>query len=307
MIGHSAHGGCASSHWHLAHLWFARQIWRNAFGSESVHHAGAARCLWTMKSSCYKWTDGHVRRCFLFSIIRTMLICPRVIIGSRTFWRMKLILWKAFSPHPKRYSPRQHFPQFCFFEMCHLEVFAMVVSRELSVNEPSSANSCLENDTQFCSIFFWDMYLEMWFISSWSLRWLAGIFFTRPTWAEALIILVNCLVQHLVTTPIFWAGSFLIHWKAMASGFFPAHKETYLGPKETYLRGFFSGVGKVQGFCWSVSNSNLGIFPTFCGPKCAESEFRRQRPLCWLSTQKREMGEVRVFRLVFVLVKDLYI
>ena len=26
---------------------------------------------------------------------------------------------KGLAPHPKRYSPRQHFPQFCFFQMCH--------------------------------------------------------------------------------------------------------------------------------------------------------------------------------------------
>ena len=94
-----------------------------------------------------QWTDGHVLGCFLFSIRRTMLICLGVIIRSRTFWRMKLFF--------ERLSlTRNGCPQGSTFHSfvsskCVTRSVCHGVSRELSVNEPSSANSWLELDTQF--------------------------------------------------------------------------------------------------------------------------------------------------------------
>lgn len=193
-----------------------------------------------------QWTDGHVLRCFLFSIRRTMPICLGVMIGSRTVWRMKLFFERLSLT--RNGFPKAALSTALCLRNVSLEVFAMVVSRELSVNEPSSAHRWLENDTQFFSLFFWEMYLEMWFISSWPLTKISSrYFFYCPTWAEALIIWVNCLIH------IFWAGSFLVHWRAIGILIFSSPKETYLGPKETYLGGVFSGG-------WERSRGFVGVF-----------------------------------------------
>ena len=77
-----------------------------------------------------QWTDGHVSRCFQFSIIRTMLICPGVIIGSRTFWRMKLF-------YERLSLTRNDFPQGSAFHSfvsskCVTRSVCHGVSRELS-------------------------------------------------------------------------------------------------------------------------------------------------------------------------------